>query len=87
MSPIETAKSICVWCGAPFPPRKTGGSPQRFCRPSHRGAYYSAARRYVDSLVAVGELPVEVLKASGTACTLPGTRPTTSLVPDPGETR
>lgn len=51
----------CLWCGAPFEPRASGGKPQRFCRPEHRRLFDTAVSEYgryaVEAgLVTVGEL-------------------------------
>ncbi len=52
----------CLWCSAPFTPR-IGGKPQRFCRPQHRSAFHSAARRWAEGAVADGRLAVTDLRA------------------------
>ena len=56
-------RCACVWCGQPFKPRRTGGSPQRFCLPAHRRAFDMAARRYVDRLIAAGRVSIADLHA------------------------
>src|SRR5262245_14154275 len=73
----------CPWCGREYSPRQGGGSPQRFCSRTHRQAYYSAARRYVDAMLRAGKLPVAELKASRTACTLVAEAHLTGGVPRP----
>ena len=60
----------CLWCGDPMPDRSNRGSPRRFCRPEHRRAYHTAARRYVDREVSEGRLPVPALMGSRKARTL-----------------
>jgi len=51
----------CLWCGRKFDPRK-GGSPQDFCRPAHKRALETAARRYVRHEIAQGRLTVLKVK-------------------------
>src|SRR5262249_39274528 len=80
----NTAQIVtCTWCGAVFSPRRNGGSRQRFCSQTHRQAYHSAARRYVDDMVCGGQLSVADLKASGTACTLATEVNSTNSAPRP----
>lgn len=46
----------CLWCGAPFGPRRDGGRAQRFCCPHHRRAFDHAARAYVMLAVETGTM-------------------------------
>jgi hypothetical protein len=55
---------FCFWCGRGFRPRVTGGRPQRFCSPSHRDTFFSAARAWALKLVEVGLLTPETLRAT-----------------------
>jgi hypothetical protein len=52
----------CLWCQRVFMPRRTGGSPQRFCSTEHRQAFWIAARRWTMRAVEAGLLNVECLK-------------------------
>ena len=52
----------CLWCGADFEPRATGGKPQRFCQPVCRRAFDAACRLYAASEVEAGRLPVSSLR-------------------------
>lgn len=58
---------ICIWCGHSFTPRTSGGTAQRFCCPSHRHAFGSAARRWATLAVERGLITVEMLKAAPTS--------------------
>jgi len=69
---------VCHWCGEKFWPRSSGGTPQRFCSPSHRQSYNSTARRYTEMLVQRGEVTVEQMKAATAAYTLGGDAETNS---------
>jgi hypothetical protein len=60
----------CRWCGALMPAGPRGGSARRFCRPGHRAAFHSAARRFVNQAIAAGRLTVADLHAPGKACAL-----------------
>ncbi len=66
--------SPCLWCRRGFAPRRTGGSPQRFCSRTCRNNFNTAARRWVRAAVDHGRLSVEDLKkapeAPAAACTL-----------------
>jgi hypothetical protein len=55
--------ALCLWCGASFEPRTSGGRAQRFCCPAHRHAYATAARQYVDREISAARLTVDALKA------------------------
>jgi hypothetical protein len=57
-------KPKCVWCGSAFTPRSSGGSPQRFCCPSHRHRFGGAARKWALTLIDARLINVEVLKAT-----------------------
>jgi hypothetical protein len=67
MSDKETCCLCCLWCGQPFPQRTTGGSAQRFCCPSHRHAFGTAARRWAVMVVEAGLITVEILKVGPAA--------------------
>src|SRR5882724_2333032 len=63
----------CLWCGGPFEPRHSGGRPQRFCEPTHRRAFDTAARRFVGALIGAGQVSVADLHAPPTTrALLPG---------------
>jgi hypothetical protein len=51
----------CLWCGRPFAPR-CGGSPQRYCSPSHRGEFHTAARVWTERALAAGALTIDELR-------------------------
>ena len=53
----------CVLCGVPLSRRTTGDSERRFCSSRHRSEYYSAARRYGDELVRMGQVTIGELKS------------------------
>jgi len=59
--------AACLWCGASFDPRESGGSAQRFCCPSHRRAFDQAARDYVRRERAAGRLTVVEVQDSARA--------------------
>src|SRR5262245_54620595 len=42
---VTSAVVECAWCGVPVVARRSGGKRQRFCRPDHRTAFHSEARR------------------------------------------
>ncbi len=52
----------CLWCGAGFRPRATGGSAQRFCSAPCRRAFDTACRIYAATEVNAGRLPVSTLR-------------------------
>jgi hypothetical protein len=58
----------CVWCERQFQPRRSGGRPQRFCRPSCRRAFRAAARAWALDAIATGGMTVADLK-NGLAAT------------------
>ena len=62
-----TDERACFWCGTAFAPRTSGGSPQRFCRPSCRRAFGDAARRWATVAVERGLITVATLKAAPTS--------------------
>jgi hypothetical protein len=66
---MTTANTTCIWCGRLFATRRTGGSPQRFCRSEHRNAFWTAARRWAERAVAIGVVTIAELRA-GATCTL-----------------
>ena len=49
----------CAWCSKEFPP-KDG---KRFCSPSCRSAYHSAAKLYADAMIDSGLITVANLRA------------------------
>jgi hypothetical protein len=55
----------CLWCGRPFTPRCSGGSAQRFCKPAHRHAFGTQARRWAIRAIEGGQITVDELKAPG----------------------
>lgn len=38
------ADAACHWCGQPFAPRASGGTPQAFCCPTHRRLFEGLAK-------------------------------------------
>ena len=48
--------ALCLWCGQPFEPRMSGGSPQRFHSAACRRAFDAAARAYVAWAIESGHL-------------------------------
>jgi hypothetical protein len=61
----------CLWCESSFEPRR-GGSPQRFCAPKCRTAFWTALRRWAERAVAADTLTIADLKSGvAAACTLP----------------
>jgi len=62
--------AACLWCGGSFEPHR-GGSPQRFCGPECRAAFWTALRRWGDQAIADGVLTIAELKdGAPAACTL-----------------
>ena len=57
--------ACCSWCGKHFQPRSSGGTDQRFCRPTCRQAFWTAARRWIGRALEAGLLSAEVLKGPG----------------------
>src|ERR1700749_291276 len=53
---------ICLWCDHEFSPRKSGGSPQRFCCPEHRRAFHIAAHQFVLAEFSADRLTVAEIK-------------------------
>ena len=51
----------CLWCGSTFPPRRTGGKRQRFCLPTHRRAFETAARQLGGRLITTGDVSATAL--------------------------
>ena len=68
-----TGKPACFWCHRAFSPRRTGGSPQRFCSPLHRRTFFAAARAWALLAVERGLVTVETLQAAGTSVIAVGT--------------
>jgi hypothetical protein len=56
------AFAVCVWCDHEFSPRKSGGSPQRFCCPEHRRVFHIAAHQFVLAEFSAGRLTVAEIK-------------------------
>ena len=52
----------CLWCGAAFARRATGGTAQRFCSGRCRQAFHTAARRYVAREIDEGRLDIPALR-------------------------
>src|SRR4051794_17486369 len=66
---MEIAR-VCRWCTKQFKARR-GGSPQCFCGPRCRTAFWSALRRWGERAVATGVLIIADLRdADPAACTL-----------------
>jgi hypothetical protein len=60
----------CLWCAREFE-RRRGGSPQRFCGPKCRTAFWTTLRRWGDQAIADGVLTIAELKnGTAAACTL-----------------
>ena len=59
-------EALCLWCNRPFARRRSGGSRQMFCGPSHRTSFHTAARRWAERAIASGVLTVAELQ-NGTA--------------------
>ena len=75
------AEARCLWCQSPFTPRR-GGSPQRFCRASHRVRFHAATRLWAERAVLSGILTVDAVRGGRLeACTLPGSREAPSPSP------
>ncbi len=53
----------CLWCGAEFQARSTGGSRQRFCQPRHRVAFHTLARRWAEAMVESGTVTTAEMRA------------------------
>jgi hypothetical protein len=65
-----TSSGICLWCQKPFRVRR-GGSPKRFCCPTHRMAFWSALRRWAERVIAADVLTIaDIRDCAGAACTL-----------------
>jgi hypothetical protein len=58
------AGGCCIWCSRGFLVRRRRGSPQRFCSPRCRTAFWSAARCWVMRAIATQLITVENLKAA-----------------------
>ena len=52
----------CDWCEEPFSPRKTGGTPQRFCAKQCRQDFHTAARQQTVRALARGSISINDLK-------------------------
>ena len=52
----------CVWCGAEFEPRATGGRRQRFCSTSCRQDFYGACRDWTVGEVEAGRVLVSTVR-------------------------
>ena len=67
---MSGCRGLCLWCGRAFPARR-GGSPQRFCKPICRTAFWSALRRWGERAVATEVLTIaDIRNAAPAACTL-----------------
>jgi hypothetical protein len=71
----------CLLCDRPFQPRRTGGTPKKFCCPAHRNAFHTAARKWAEKAVADGRITLDDLKRDPAACTLLLTASSLSPVP------
>ena len=61
---------ICEWCEQPFQPRR-GGSPQRFCGPKCRSAFWSGLRQWGERAVVAGIVTIgDIRNGAAAACTL-----------------
>ena len=58
---------VCFWCGREFTPRRDGGKPQVFCRPTCRRDCDRAGRRCVAQAIASGVLTVGALRDASAA--------------------
>ena len=56
------ADAACLWCGATYHRRTTGGSVQRFCSTECRSAFHLAARRWTLRQIDEGRLEVGSLR-------------------------
>ena len=54
--------AACLWCGAAYARRATGGSAQRFCSAGCRQAFHTEARCYVAREMAAGRMTVASLR-------------------------
>jgi hypothetical protein len=76
--------STCVWCGTSFSPRLTGGTAQRFCRPTCRRGLDAAGRRWVADAVATGVLTIGAIRDGCPAArALPSGADSPAEVPQP----
>ena len=60
--PAEHEGGTCPWCDNPFPPRRRGGSPKRFCSDECRLDFHKACRVWAMKLVETGNLSVVALR-------------------------
>src|ERR1700749_5027682 len=76
---------ICLWCDHEFSPRKSGGSPQRFCCSEHRRAFHIAAHQFVLAEFSAGRLTVAEIKkfAGANRVSLPAEERVSSAAPFP----
>jgi hypothetical protein len=66
----KSSMIACLWCEHSFE-RRSGGSPQRFCGPRCRNAFWSALRQWGDRAITDGVLTIANLKnGTAAACTL-----------------
>jgi hypothetical protein len=70
----SSTAGTCMWCGAGFAPRTTGGSRQAFCRTRCRRDFDAACRAYARAALASGSVTVSDLKNGHT--------PARALIPD-----
>ena len=54
--------ALCLWCGQPFEPRLSGGSPQRFHSAACRRAFDHACGAWVREAINVGLLTAAVIR-------------------------
>ncbi len=60
--PAGPEGGTCPWCDNPFPPRRRGGSPKRFCSKQCRLDFHRACRIWATKHVDAGLLPLAVLR-------------------------
>ena len=73
MTEAVAVTTDCAWCGQPFEPRRTGGTPQLFCTIAHRRAFDQSARAWVQQAIETGALTIaDLQRASRTARALLG---------------
>jgi hypothetical protein len=76
---------LCLWCNQPFEPRR-GGSRQRFCCPTHRSEFHTAARLWAEKAVAEGRLSTaDLQKGTGEPFTLLSRGPAAVPLPEIGQ--
>ena len=70
MVSTEAVSAVCDWCERQFRARR-GGSPQRFCGPKCRVAFWSVLRRFGELALSDGVLTIaDIRNGDPSACTL-----------------